>query len=151
MKRLVFVLYLSILIFAVSCSQPEEIVLEKSIENGLWNKFTPLVWDSVVIPDQGPYQLVLEIEKDSRFVSEQLIFQLISESHSGEMRNQVFELPIANFEVGEHQGPNLQFLRKDLESAGNFAANGVYHIEFISLMPYLETPGVNKIRLIFRK
>ncbi len=151
MKRSVFVLLLAILIFAGCSSQPGEIALEKTMENGVWNKFTPLTWDSVVIPAHGPYQLVLEIEKDSRFVSEQLIFQLISESHSGEMRNQVFELPIANFEVAEHQDPNLQFLRKDLEAAGSFAPNGIYHIEFISLMPYLETPGVHKIRLILRK
>lgn len=140
-----------IILFLASCGEPSIVLsLEHQFDNGIWNKFQELKWELKTPDGQKPLHLTLEAEIDDNFTAESLNFQLITESQAGETLNQAFELPIDSFSISPDKLDDIKKISISLKNAGTFNLGTSYSIELVSLMPYLDTPGIQKISLVFK-
>lgn len=142
--------YLSILLFLMaSCTQlsTKEQLVNHSFENSVWQKFEEIVWDSINIQGNNLKYLQLEMEIESDFQAELISFQLIVESSDGELRNQGFDIKKDDFIISNLEGKKV--LSYKLKEAGSFKPKSIYHIELVSLMPHLSTPGIHQISFKF--
>jgi hypothetical protein len=144
------VIFLFLLLFALaSCNKPEAQRLEHVFSNSSWHKFTEMQWDIDFPKGDAEYILSMELVVNERFKEENIRVQLIVESKEGESRNQGISYPLSAFSQKEENEALSNTLTKDLSIAGKFKAGSSYHIELVSLMPHLDTPGIEQLSLVF--
>ena len=149
MKIKIFAIFL-LLTALVSCQfTSKEITLNHPIPNGIWNKFAPIAWDLQIPEGKRNFEAFIKIETGENFSSEKVRFQLLITGSDGEERNQAITLLPKTMEASLQENGN-QILLQKLPTAGTFKAGVHYQIELVSLMPYLETPGIQKLQLIFK-
>jgi hypothetical protein len=141
--------FILLLFLMASCTQlnTKEQQVNHSFENSVWQKFEEIVWDSINIQGNNPKFLQLEMDIESDFRAELISFQLIVESSDGELRNQGFDIKKDDFTISNLDGKKVMSYK--LKEAGRFKAKSIYHIELVSLMPHLTTPGIQQISFKF--
>ena len=154
MKRLTLLIFLSLLF--VSCNKA---ILddERTFERGIWNRFTPEVYEVTVNNIEDYYNIDVTAVIDTavyRYATVPLLFNL--HSPAGEQRSFYAEVPFT--ENGRWRGEMLDGESGTLRTASrriraffSFNTKGTHHLEINQTTSQYDLEGIHSLRIIISK
>lgn len=142
-----------LLIFLVSimwtsCQQKPQ-TFEFKMQDKQWQKFKPLEFDIVIDKKEELHQISFDVEVSEQFREENIAFQLLYETEEGEEGMYHFNFPLrdSDLKIDLASGDSCARISKVLVPKMLFKGPQKYHFQIQSLMPRLNTSGVEMIQI----